>query len=316
MKRRPLIRTISRAATLAAGTAALFSLSACVTDLGSGKDLRAEVNELRQQSFETRQQIKEMRGELAQIKAKASGAAGEESLEAIRRSQQDLYMQLQQVTRDVQLLSGRFDENKYFMDRYLKESSKEIEGLRAKVGEGGSPADRQSLEAVKKKLQALEAEVEALRKGAPAAASPGAAVPAPAPEAKAPAAGPEKAYDAAYDKFKEGRYGEAREGMRAFLRDYPRHELAGNAQFWIAETFYAEGDYDDAILAYEEVLQNYRDNRKVPAAMLKQAYAFRELGDRKAARGILKELIARFPGSEQAKAAEQDLKKLAEPKAN
>lgn len=316
MKTKAAKRALSRILRGAAVLPAVFLLllSSCISDLSAIKDMQTDINDLKQSSFETRKQLGDLSGKVAALKG---GAAGAQSVDALRKSQENLYLQVQDATREVQLLSGRFDENKYYMDKYFKDTSAELEILKAKVNNVSAGADKEALAAIRTRLDAIEAEVAALKKQLPAAEA--AKGPQKTPETAAAAAKPavrepetaQKAYDAAYDAFKEGRYAEARERMKAFLKKYPGGKLAGNAQFWIAETYYAENNFDDAILAYEEVLQSYGDSQKVPAAMLKQAYAFRELGDKKAARGILKQLVARFPGTKQAKAAEKELDKLA-----
>jgi TolA-binding protein len=61
------------------------------------------------------------------------------------------------------------------------------------------------------------------------------------------------------------------------------HDLAANAFYWIGETHYSEKSYDQAILAFEKVIKNYPGKEKAPAAMLKQAMAFKALGDGKSA---------------------------------
>jgi tol-pal system protein YbgF len=121
---------------------------------------------------------------------------------------------------------------------------------------------------------------------------------------------PKEMYDDAYDTFKKKQYKVARNKMEAFLKAFPDHKLAGNAQYWIGETFFAEKSYDNSILAYEEVFEKYPKNSKVPAAMLKQAFAFLQLGDKKAAKGILKGIIEKHPKSDVIKAAKKTLKTI------
>jgi TolA-binding protein len=68
----------------------------------------------------------------------------------------------------------------------------------------------------------------------------------------------ETMYDDAYLSFTKGNFQEAREKFRAFLRKYPKTAYGDNAQFWIGETYYSEGDFESAILEYEKVIRNYR----------------------------------------------------------
>jgi tol-pal system protein YbgF len=285
---------------------ALMLLASCVSDLSAVKEMRADINDLRQNSYQTERDMQELKKSVSSLKTGGGGAPSQETLEAIRKGQEGLYEQVTDMQREVQLLNGKLDETTFRYDQRLQKASAEIELLKSKIED--LPKGQAAPEGIGARLDAIEAEINRLKAQV---AAPGGAKEA--PPAKTPkATSPENAYDEAYAAFKAKRYEESREKMGKFLREHPGHKLAGNAQFWIAESYYAEKDYDDAILAYEEVLQKYKGNQKVPAAMLKQAYAFRELGDKRAARGILRELIGRFPDSPQAKAAEEDLKTLSE----
>src|SRR5439155_27089530 len=50
---------------------------------------------------------------------------------------------------------------------------------------------------------------------------------------------PQDIYQAAYLDFSKGSYALAIAGFREFLRRFPEHELAGNAQYWIGEAHYS-----------------------------------------------------------------------------
>ena len=52
--------------------------------------------------------------------------------------------------------------------------------------------------------------------------------------------------------LRKNRYKEAREQFEVFIKEFPQDELTDNAQFWIAETYYREEDFENAILAYED----------------------------------------------------------------
>jgi tol-pal system protein YbgF len=86
--------------------------------------------------------------------------------------------------------------------------------------------------------------------------------------------------------------------------------LAANAHYWLGETYYSEKKYDQAILEFQEVIKNFPGKEKVPAAMLKQAMAFKEMGDTKSARYLYKKLIEEFPAAAEAKSAKEKLKDL------
>ena len=68
--------------------------------------------------------------------------------------------------------------------------------------------------------------------------------------------------------------------------------------------------YDRAILAYNKAIKDYPKGNKVPNAMLRQALAFLEINDKTSTKIVLKQLIKQFPGSNEAKIAENKLKAI------
>jgi tol-pal system protein YbgF len=114
-------------------------------------------------------------------------------------------------------------------------------------------------------------------------------------------------YKDAYETYQKGDYEGARRKFEAFLKQYPNTELSDNAQFWIGETYFGKKDYEKAILEYEKAIAKYPEGDKVPSALLKQAFAFLELGDKTNGRNLLKRVIERYPQSEQADMAKKRL---------
>jgi tol-pal system protein YbgF len=125
-----------------------------------------------------------------------------------------------------------------------------------------------------------------------------------------PAPEDQKKYNEAIQAVKEKQYEKAIRLFRGFIKSYPGHNLNDNAQYWIGESYYAQKKYEEAIIEFEEVIQQYPKGDKVPAALLKEGLAFHELNDNTPARQILKKLIDQFPDSEEAKLAQEKLKKI------
>jgi tol-pal system protein YbgF len=98
--------------------------------------------------------------------------------------------------------------------------------------------------------------------------------------------------------------------FKRFLRKYPTSSFADNAQYWVGESYYALKEFDQAILEFDVVRRKYPNGDKVPAALLKQGYAFAELGDRVDARLILQEVIDRYPKSTEAQKAKSKVDSL------
>lgn len=287
--------------------ACLFIFSGCVTT-NDYDTLRADVNQMRKDYFELRRDLAEARKDSEQTRQQAAGAAREESFQAIRESQTALLAQVGEVSKEVQVLRGRFDENKFFMDRTLKEQSTDREllrsqlaGLEGRVKELSEKVAKLSDSAASSKppQESPETKETEPRKDDPKAVK----------EKETAEDDPVKAYEAAYSLFEEKHYKEAREKLNSFIRKFPRDRRAGNAQFWIAETYFAEKDYEGAILGYEALVKNYTSSEKIPSALYKQGLAFIELGDRKTAKVIFQRLIEKYPDARETDMAK---KKLAE----
>jgi tol-pal system protein YbgF len=274
--------------------------SACATS--SDIDLlRQDVDRLQRESFS-------MKSDLGSLKEKTASVASEESLRTVRQNQAELQTTIANLSRDIQVLSGRFDEHKYFIDKSLKDSSTDtdlvklqLSGLEKQLRE---IRDRLALLGRNLKEQAGEAEPkkEDTQSLQPGREDQSAKMPAQSDRVSR--------YDAAYNSFKEKKYKESRDKFEQFIKEFPNDKLAPNAYFWIAETYYSEKDFEGAILSYESLLKKYPQSEKAPAALLKQGLSFSEIGDRKTAKVILEQLVERFPKSREAESAKKSLEKL------
>ena len=95
-----------------------------------------------------------------------------------------------------------------------------------------------------------------------------------------------------------------------YLQAYGNTDLAGNAQFYLGEIAYRQGNFSGAVQAYNKVLDQYPGGNKTAAAQLKKAYALLELGQRDAGVQELRSLISRYPKSPEALQARDRLTKL------
>ena len=98
--------------------------------------------------------------------------------------------------------------------------------------------------------------------------------------------------------------------FRGFLANYPQHELAANAQYWLAEALYAQKDFEGASQEFMKVLKQYKDSPKSSGAALKLGYSFYELQQWEYARRTLEDTVRFFPDSSSAKLAEARLQKM------
>ena len=142
------------------------------------------------------------------------------------------------------------------------------------------------------------AQVEALRAQqaagaqtpAPAAGSQQAAVPAVAP----PTGTPKEQYDRAFGLLSQANYGEAEVALRAFVEQHPKDPLAGNAKYWLGETYYVRADFQQAAVTFAEAYQEYPDNSKAPDNLLKLGLSLGALGNKTDACGTISELLKRY----------------------
>ena len=110
----------------------------------------------------------------------------------------------------------------------------------------------------------------------------------------------EDEYRMALALVQQENYSEAIPRLRSYLRKNPDTALSDNAQYWIGECYYVQRDFNNAILAFYDVTRRYPKGDKVCAAMLKQGFAFAELGDAADARIVLERLIQLHPDCEEA----------------
>ena len=95
-----------------------------------------------------------------------------------------------------------------------------------------------------------------------------------------PDASPEKQYEFATSFLKIGDYNTAERAFREFVITNSTHALAGNAQYWYAETFRIRQLYTDAASAYLEGYQNYPESDKAPINLLKLGISLVQIGEK------------------------------------
>jgi len=117
-------------------------------------------------------------------------------------------------------------------------------------------------------------------------------------------------YQAAFELLKEQRYEPAAMAFQQFLKTYPDSELADNAQYWLAESYYVTQKFEQALSTFKKVIDQYPRSRKVPDALLKMGYCSYELKRWNDARGALTKVQADYPETTAARLAGQRLKRM------
>ena len=128
-----------------------------------------------------------------------------------------------------------------------------------------------------------------------------------------PGASSDNLYQNALRDFTTGKYDLARQEFGDYVLKFPSTDLASNAQFYLGEISYAQGDFKDAISQYNQVLANYPQSYKLAAALLKKGFAELELGMKATGTKDLREVERRFPSSDEARRAQAKLREIGAP---
>jgi len=275
--------------------------------------LKSEVKNIRQKSRTMETQLP---GQTKEIDKKIQDL--EDRQNATAKTVSDLLINVQTMTSEFQVLTGRFDEARYFSEKNTNEVLESKEMLIEKMN-----AHELALNTLEKKLAQLSSEMAVKEQQGKKIEDQKKAekdrTPTTRGNEKTEGKGIQGAevkdvYMAAYQAYRDGDSEKAREQFMSILNKYPENEYSDNARFWVAESYYSEGGYEDAILAYEELFKKNPESDKVPGAMLKQGLAFYALKDNNTGKIVLEKLIEKYPDSEQAKLARKKINKPAPPR--
>jgi tol-pal system protein YbgF len=212
---------------------------------------------------------------------------------------------LQKSVQDVQANSGaRLDT----MSTQVQGLSDNLEEIKSRLGKLN-----QQLVDLQNTVQSLDAKISGGAVPAPAAgtatptgsagSSNSSAVPAGAPSA-------DTLYSNGLRDITSGKYDLARAEFQDYLKYYGETDLASNAQFYLGEIAYSQKKYEDAVAEYERVLNNYPKSFKLAPARLKKGMALIELGQKPGGIRELREVVKRYPGTEEDRRARAKLKEL------
>lgn len=119
-------------------------------------------------------------------------------------------------------------------------------------------------------------------------------------------------YDNAFSDIREAKYDAAEDKFKRFMAMYPSHALAANAQYWLAETYYVRGNYQQAARMFAQGYQDYPKGSKAPDSLLKLGLSLAQLGKKEDACLSLAQLKKEYPGDQSPviRRADQESKRL------
>jgi tol-pal system protein YbgF len=218
---------------------------------------------------------------------------------------------LQKSVQDVQANSGaRLDT----MSTQVQGLSDNLEEIKSRLGKLN-----QQLVDLQNTVQSLDAKISG--SAPPPAAStsnsgftPSAGGGSSAPPSAAMPSGSAPSADTLYSNglrdITSGKYDLARQEFQDYLKFYGDTDLASNAQFYLGEIAYSQRNYDQAVTEYDRVLTNYPRSFKLAPARFKKGMALIELGQKNTGIRELREVVKRYPGTEEERRARAKLKEL------
>ncbi|MEO3428885.1 tol-pal system protein YbgF [Pelagibius sp. CAU 1746] len=105
---------------------------------------------------------------------------------------------------------------------------------------------------------------------------------------------PQQQYDYAFGLLRQANYAGAEQAFAAFLVQHPDDALAGNAKYWLGETYYVRGNYQQAAVTFAEGFEAYPNNSKAPDNLLKLGMSLASLGSTQDACGTFGVLLDRY----------------------
>lgn len=117
-------------------------------------------------------------------------------------------------------------------------------------------------------------------------------------------------YQIALELLRNERYDQSAVSFKEFLEAFPDSQLAANAQYWLAESYYASNEFEKALAEFARVIDDYPQSTKVPDALLKMGYCNYSLQRWDDARLALSRVQSDYPTTTAARLADQYLKRM------
>ncbi|MFA5122551.1 tol-pal system protein YbgF [Zavarzinia sp.] len=270
--RRPL-RLIAAGLLLAAGWSAGQAFAQAATDLGALRDKLAEISD-----SATEIQLAQAQGGINQ-----AGVA-------------QLDLRLSALEEQIRTLTGQIEQAQYAADQNkaaLKSFQDDVEFRLNRLEQQSG-------------VQAGGGDTGGAQGGTAGAAPAPAPAPTPAPApgpTSSPAGGPSPAtsspaalaaYDNALGMLRRGDYDQAEAALKSFLASYGSDKLAGNAQYWLGETYYVRGNYDTAAQTFLSGVKTYPQGAKAPDSFLKLGMSLIQMGQKDKGCQVLSDLPNRY----------------------
>jgi len=245
-------------------------------------------------------------------------------LQAQMQTLQDQMTQMQQSFNErMGVMKSLMDQNTDNMNKVTASMSGIQTGLQKLQSDNGAKVDQlsgqiqalnDSLDELKARLAKVSKQLEDMQ-GAQQSVAAGQAAQQAQQQALAQAPPPDVLYNNALRDYNAAKNDLAKQEFSDYVRFYPNTDLAGNSYFYLAELAYKQGNFQEAVTNYDQVVQNFPTGNKAASAELKKGLALIELGKKDDGIAQLRHVIQRYPRSTEALQAKDRLRKLGVPTA-
>jgi tol-pal system protein YbgF len=166
-----------------------------------------------------------------------------------------------------------------------------------------------SLDELKARMAKVSKQLEDVQAGQQSVAATQAAQQA-QQQALAQAPPPDVLYNNALRDYNAAKNDLSKQEFSDYVRFYPNTDLTGNSYFYLAELAFRQGNYQEAVKNYDQVVQNFPTGNKAASSELKKGFALIELGQKDQGIAQLRHVVQRYPRSNEALQARDRLRKL------
>ena len=124
---------------------------------------------------------------------------------------------------------------------------------------------------------------------------------------------PRRLYDTAWADYTAGQWPLAIAGFETYIRTFPRSEMTDNAQFFIGESLFSGGRFEEAVAAYNQVITTYVSGDAAPLAYYKRGLSLDRMDKPELARESYEYAVMNFPDTDAGRLSRQAIERLDRP---
>jgi tol-pal system protein YbgF len=248
------------------------------------QQMMADIRMLQEQTALLRAQLLALNETLRAVGSKLDEQAG-----VARRAYADQKLLVDTISSDLRVVREKVDDNNV----RISSLSQEMEAVRLALPQGAAAPSAAGVDTT-----------------TPAAGQPAGATGQAPSATPPPGQSPQRLYETAWADYVGSQYNLAISGFENYVRTYGRTEQAGDAQYFIGESYYQQGMYKEAAAAYDRGISDYPNSKRIPDMYFKRGMALNALGQTDRARESWEFVVKNFPNSDAGRLSRQRLDQI------